>query len=159
MIPDTALAYADASVFVRALLVDEAGHDATHRLMLSTGGRVASWALVRVEVASALRAAREAGRLFDDADALVAERVAFDGPDRPLLLPGTGAQVLDLATAIARRRRVRAIDAMHIAVALTDGVSLAGNAPLVFVTGDARQGEAAAAEGLTVITTSSNLLS
>ncbi|MGH8902138.1 MAG: hypothetical protein ACRDYA_10760 [Egibacteraceae bacterium] len=53
---------------------------------------------------------------------------------------------MDLVAAHA----LRVLDAVHLAVALTDAVALADEEPLTFGTRDAEQATAARAHGLTV---------
>lgn len=110
-----------------------------------------SWAAVQVEAASALRSATRARRTVDPA--LPARRLAalLADPNNLILLPGADPALLPLAAAIAGRQRTRALDAMHIATALIEGRRLAARSPLVFVTADTDQAEAADAEGLEVM--------
>lgn len=147
----TALAYVDASVLVRTLLDDEPGHGGAVRALSDARGRAVSWAAVQVEAASALRSATRARRTADPA--IPARRLAalLARPDSLMLLPGADPALIPLAVDIAGRQRIRALDAMHLATALTEGRRVADRHPLVFITADAAQAEAAAAEGLEVL--------
>lgn len=58
--------------------------------------------------------------------------------------------MLDTARELIAAHRLRSLDAIHLAVALVDGTHLAHPEPLVLVTRDERQREAAIAAGLTV---------
>lgn len=149
MIPEGALAYVDSSVLARAIMADEAGHDPARAVMRACAGRLATWVVARVEVTGAMHRARQAGRLSDDTPIHAADTLLRGGG--PLIaLPGASADVVDHATRIAGRHAVRALDAMHIATALTDARRVAGGAGVVFITADGRQGQAAEAEGLPV---------
>lgn len=145
------LTYLDASVLVRALLDDEHGHDQAVRVLTNARGRTVSWAAVQVEAASALRSAVRARRTPDPN--VPARRLAalFSRPGSLMLLPGADPDLLPLAVDIVGRQRIRALDALHLATALTEGRRLAERHPLVFVTADSAQAEAAAAEGLEVL--------
>lgn len=147
----TALAYLDASVVVRTLLDDEPGHDDATSILANARGRAVSWAAVQVEAASALRSATRARRTPDPS--VPARRLAalLSRPESLMLLPGTDPALFPLAVDIAGRQRIRALDALHLATALTEGRRLAEGNPLVFVTADSAQAEAAAAEGLEVL--------
>ena len=147
----TALAYVDASVLVRTLLDDEPGHEGAVRALSHARGRAVSWAAVQVEAASALRSATRARRTADPA--IPARRLAalLSRPDSLMLLPGADPALIPLAVDIAGRQRIRALDAMHLATALTEGRRVADRHPLVFITADSAQAEAAAAEGLEVV--------
>jgi hypothetical protein len=148
VIPSGALAYLDSSVIARAVLADESHHDATRDALLAARDRLVTWCGARVELASALRAAGAQGRVVDPDHA--ADWAFASGP-RVMLLPGAPDTIVPLAADIAARRPVRALDAMHIAAALTEAAVVAGDASLIFVTADARQAEAARAEGLEVL--------
>lgn len=140
----------DSSILTRALLPDEAGHRAARSVLDAAAGRLATWAMAQAEVASALRAAVATGRLDASAQSMLCDAL-FASHDAPLLLPGAPGAATAWATAIASRRPVRAMDAIHIATAMTEARAVAlGTAP-VFVTGDHRQAEAARAEGLEVV--------
>lgn len=147
----TALAYLDASVLVRALLDEERGHDEAVRVLTEARGRTVSWAAVQVEAASALRSAIRARRTPNPAVPARRLSALFSRPGSLMLLPGADPDLLPLAIDIIGRQRIRALDALHLATALTEGRRLAGRHPLVFVTADSAQAEAAAAEGLEVL--------
>jgi len=59
--------------------------------------------------------------------------------------------VLTSVLAVCDRHPLRALDALHLAVALVDGARVAGDAPLAFLTCDARQAGAARACGLELL--------
>ena len=148
VIPARALAYIDASLIVRTLMFDEHAHAQATGALAAAAGRAATWTITQVETACAVSAARRAKRIGAHT-ALDADLGAmFAGPGALMLLPGTDPA---LAMGVASRRRVRALDAMHIAVALVEAKRLAADWPVVFVTADREQGRAAKAEGLRVV--------
>ena len=151
VIPARALAYIDASLIVRTLMFDEHAHAQATDALAAAAGRAATWTITQVETACAVSAARRAKRIGAHT-ALDADLGAmFAGPEALMLLPGTDPALVDVAMGVASRRRVRALDAMHIAVALVEAKRLAADWPVVFVTADREQGRAAKAEGLRVV--------
>lgn len=141
--------YADTSALGRAYFSDELDHAALRALLLGGLETVVTSSLTRVEIASAAHRAARAGRIRDGRAML--DRFDADcGADglivRLRLRPDGLAVAVDLVAAHA----LRALDAVHLAVALTDAVALAGEEPLTFVTRDAEQATAARAHGLTV---------
>jgi predicted nucleic acid-binding protein len=142
--------YCDSSALVRAYLGDEPDHAALSRLLLDPRRLVATSSLTEVEIVAAIHAAARAGRLRG-AGVAVDEAAADMGPDGPVLLLALDSpRVLPRARTLCEEYRLRALDAMHLAVALTGALDLAGEAGLLFVTRDADQAAAARAEGLQV---------
>ncbi len=150
VIPPDAVVYVDSSVFVRSLMADESDHDQSGQSLASASGRLLTSAITQVEVAGALRAAATAGRVDGAARANLYNRV-FGPSVAPLVLLATTAATVALATAIADRRPVRALDAVHIATALTGASEVSESRQLIFLTLDHRQADAARAEGLDVV--------
>jgi predicted nucleic acid-binding protein len=73
------------------------------------------------------------------------------GPDGSVTLIELDApRALARARALCEAHRLRALDAIHLAVALAERDELGGEGELVFVTRDADQAAAARAEGLAV---------
>lgn len=143
-----AVLYCDSSALVRAYLTDEPDHSGLSRLLLDPRRLVATSSLTEVEIVAALRAAAR-GRRIRGPDLAIAEATADMGDDGPVLLLALESErVLPRARALCEEYRLRALDAIHLAVALTGGLDLAGDAGLVFVTRDADQAAAARAEGL-----------
>lgn len=142
-----AIAYCDTSVILRAYLPDELGHAEARRRLLSAEVSLISSVIAEVELTAALHGAARAGRVDDPEVVLSAISSALDGPLLFVALDAT--RVLPLATSLCERHRLRALDAIHLSVALTDGRALAGEG-LVFITRDADQAAAARAEGLEV---------
>lgn len=140
------LLYADTSALVRAYLSDEPDHERLHELLIRGRTPVVTSEVARVEFASAILAAARAGRL-DDPE-LFLER--FDGdcePDGAIgLLRLDSGTALPTAYDLVRQYPLRALDAMHLAVALEE----AGREDVTLVTRDADQADAARALGLAV---------
>lgn len=147
-----AVHFLDSSVFVRAYLPDEHGHEAAAAIVFGGHPIVAS-ELIRVESARAVVGARRSGRLrgrlserllsqFEtdfSADGVV-HLIAFDGP--PTLARGRELVI---------EHALRTLDSLHLAVADREGRRLAGpDEQLVFVTRDEGQRRAARAMGLGV---------
>jgi len=135
--------YADTSALARAYLPDEPEHRELRELLLAGEESVATSSLSRVEFSSTVRRARETGglRLWQQ----TLERFDLDcesgGPLTLVELEG-GAVILR-ACEIVLEHPLRALDAIHLAVALEERVD-------AFVTRDSRQAEAATALGLAV---------
>ncbi|HZI90209.1 MAG TPA: type II toxin-antitoxin system VapC family toxin [Thermoleophilaceae bacterium] len=145
-----AVHFLDSSVFVRAYLPDEQGHEAAAAIVFGDEPVVAS-ELIRVESARAVVAASRSGRLgsrlaerllfqfeSDFSANGVVSLIAFDGP--PTLARGR-----ELVVEYA----LRTLDALHLAVADREGRRLASrDEQLVFVTRDAGQRQVAQALGM-----------
>ena len=144
------IVYCDTSALARAYLTDEEGHDGLRARLLGGPEDVVTSALAEVEMVAALSAAGRAGRIADTRSALT--RLSADlHRDRSILLIALdGPTALEMALSLCERHRLRALDAVHLAVALTDARTLAGDDRLIFITRDADQAEAARAEGLEV---------
>ena len=144
------LLYADTSAIVRAYFADEPDHDALRSMLLEGSEPVVSSELARIELASAVSAARRARRLRG-ADSVLARFDADCGSEGPILLLRLHAEaVLSTAYRLVGNHRLRTLDAIHLAVALEDAKALAGDDPLVFVTRDSDQAAAARTLGLSV---------
>lgn len=141
--------YADASGIVRAYFADEPDHDRLRALLLGNSPVVSS-ELARVELASAAAAAVRAGRIRRSGRLLARFDAEWGEEGRRTLLDLDPARALPRAYELVLDYRLRALDAIHLAVALEDGRALAGDEELVFVTRDGDQAAAAAALGLTV---------
>jgi len=142
--------YADSSALLRAYFRDEDDHESLRRLLLESGELVVTSELARVELASAVRSASDAGRIRDRT-ALERRIEANYGPGGPLiLLELDRLTVLPTAHRLVREHRLRTLDAIHLAVALEDARTLADGAAVVLVTRDADQAAAARALGLAV---------
>jgi len=141
--------YVDTSALARAYLADEAEHETLRARILGSTDVVVTWALTLVEMTSAIRAAERAGRVRD-ADRLVAG-VALDMVlGRVIPLTGDPHRLVDRAQDLCDRHPLRAMDAIHLAVALEDAVDALPDAEVVLLTRDAAQADAARSEGLRV---------
>lgn len=142
--------YADTSAVVAAYLADEPGHGELRELLLSGRCRVLTSELTRVEFASAMTAAKRAGRIPDGRRFLD----QFDEDVRSGLLgmiPLVPPRILPAARRLVTENHpLRTLDAIHLAVALHDTVGLTGGEPVVMITRDQRQADAAKAHGLEV---------
>jgi len=142
--------YADTSALGRAYFADEPDHAALRSLLLGGRETVVTSSLTRVEIASAAHRATRAGRIRDGSRIL--ERFdadcSADGPIVRLRVRSNG--LLAVAVDLVAAHALRVLDAIHLAVALTDGRALANEEPLTFVTRDVEQAVAARAHGLAV---------
>lgn len=144
----TPVLYADTSALVRAYFQDEDEHEALREALLGSDEPVVTSELARVEFCSAAAAAFRARRVASVAD-LLARFDQDTGADGPVfLLRLRPAAVLGLARRLVVQHRLHTLDAIHLAVAATDGVALAAGDPLVFVSRDPDQLAAASALGL-----------
>lgn len=142
------LLYADTSALVRAYFADEPDHALLRRRLLEGADPVVTSDLTRVELASAVYAAARSGRLRRPQ--IVLDRFDADCADEgPLALLRLDPEpVLGRAHRLVREHPLRTLDAIHLAVALGDAMELAAGEPVVFVTRDSVQAEAARALGL-----------
>lgn len=142
--------YADSSALVRAYFPDEPEHKSLREMLLEGQWHVAASEITRIEFAAAARRAVRGGRapllqtLLDQFDA----DCAPGGPIRLLALDP--ALVLPRAYALVLEHRLRALDAVHLAVALEQYRPIAADTDVVFVTRDQDQAAAASALGFAV---------
>lgn len=139
--------YVDTSALVRAYFADEPDHAHFRALLLEGGDPVVSSELARVELASAVSSAARSGRLRRPT--VVLDPFDVDcGDDGPLaLLRLDPLKALPLAYTLVQENRLCTLDAIHLAVALTDATGLAGDEPVRFVTTDLDQAAAARSIG------------
>lgn len=144
----TGVYYADTSALVRAYVSGEPHNAELRRRLLNGDVPVVTSVLTRVEFASAVAAAGRAGRLrrprllLDRFDADCRE----NGP--VTLLDLDAGTAFPLARRLVREHPLRALDAIHLAVALTEAVELAAGEPVSLVTCDKAQATAADSLGL-----------
>lgn len=145
------LFYADTSAVIRAYFADEPDHAVLRELLLEGADPVVSSELTRVEFASAVSAAGRAGQVAETR--MVLDRFDVDcGEEGPFsLLRLDGQVVLPLARQLVGRHSLGTLDAIHLAVALTDATALAAGEPVVVATRDQQQAKAARALGLAVL--------
>lgn len=135
---------------MRAYLQEEPDHVALRQLLLEGEDPVISSALTRLELASAAHAAGRARRLSEPSRLI--DRFDTDCGHGGLvaLVRLRPDPVLETARRIVTHHGQRTLDAIHLAVALEDGVPLAMPDALVFVTRDRAQSRAAVRLGLEV---------
>jgi predicted nucleic acid-binding protein len=142
--------YADTSAIVRAYFVDEDDHDELRGLLLEGSEPVLTSELTRIEFASAVTAAFRAGRA-EGADELLARFDVDCGDDGVItLLRLDSGRVFPTAHKLVSDHVLRTLDAIHLAVVMTDVTTLAAGEPVELVTRDQRQAASAAALGLAV---------
>lgn len=151
MTAESGIYYADTSAVVRAYLSSEPEHEQLRRLLLEGTLPVVTSELTRVEFASAMAAAARSGRIRRPK--VLLDRFDADSQgDGPLtLLTFDTIAVLPLARRLVREHPVRTLDALHLAVALTDGRELAAGEPLSMVTRDRAQSMTAESLGLSLV--------
>lgn len=144
------LFYPDTSAVVRAYLPDEDDHETVRDMLLYGDIPVVTSELTRLEFCSALAAAKRGARLADPD--VIMRRFDADCSDGGLLtlLRFEASTLFPYAERLLTEHSLRTLDALHLACALTDATSLAAGEPVVLVTRDKRQAEAARANGLVV---------
>jgi uncharacterized protein len=145
------LIYLDSSVLARAYLVDELGH--AEALAMVTGkSLVTTSTLTLVEVTSALVRAARARRLAD-LDGALASLHADTGVDGPVtVIRADQLTAENMARQLVQDHAIRALDALHLAVAELSARPLAGDdEDVAFASRDAAQRDAAEALGFVVI--------
>ncbi|MCG3750866.1 type II toxin-antitoxin system VapC family toxin [Amycolatopsis sp. Poz14] len=142
--------YADTSAVVRVFFADEPEHAELRDLLASGRNRVLTSELTRVEFASAMAAAKRSGRIPDAREFLD----QFDAMSRSSTLgviPFRPARVFPAAQRlVVENYSLRTLDALHLAVVMRETADLTGGEPVTVVTCDARQADAAKANGLLV---------
>lgn len=142
--------YVDTSALIRAYLPDETDHDALRARLFDGTEAVVTSEIAIVEITSALRAAGRHRRL-ENAGGMIDRAMQDMEPGGAVSLLNLDAdRVIGRARHLCDRHRLRALDAIHLAVALTDTPVLARSGTVTFVTRDADQAEAARQEGLRV---------
>lgn len=140
--------YVDTSAVVRAYLGDEAASDSAATVLFASRHPVVTSELTRVEFASALIAAVRAKRL-PNATPILSQFDQDCAEDGPLALLPMRRPVLAAARELLLTNGpLRTLDALHIAVALTDAAELSGDGDVAFLTYDERRAVAARSAGL-----------
>jgi uncharacterized protein len=144
------ITYADPSAIMGVLLRDAPDHEELVRLVLDGDGPVLTSQLAMAEVTSACMAAERGARIPDGR--LVAQGFgSLCGPGGPVrLLDLRPSTVIAAACDLMQEHRLYALDAIHVAVALTEVVPLAAGEPVRFLTRDRVQADAARALGFTM---------
>ena len=144
------LLYADTSALICAYFADEPDHTELREALLEGDDPVVTCEIARVELASAVRAAARGGRLRRWRDVLARFDADCQEEGSIMLLRLRSESVLPAARRLVLQHQVRTLDALHVAVAVTECPSLAGDDDVVFVTRDADQAKAVEALGFAV---------
>jgi predicted nucleic acid-binding protein len=143
--------YADTSAVVRAFLPDEPEHEQMIDLVLDNDELVLTSELTRVEFASAMATAWNNGRIRDASKALARFDEEVRGAGSLSLVPLVPRVIMPAAyRLVSDHHSLRTLDAIHLAVALHGTSGVADGEPVVMVTRDQRQADAAKAHGLEV---------
>ncbi len=138
------LAYFDTSVLVKQYIREEG---APRARALLRRYRFLSSAIAPLEALSALDRRRATGELTEADFAAIVARMRKDRGYWELLeVSGT---VLERAEDLVQRTGLRALDALHVASVIMAQITGSGGVP--FITGDARQRDAAGRLGLEVV--------
>jgi predicted nucleic acid-binding protein len=142
------IAYVDSSVLARAYLGDEDGSGEARRLLDDRSVAKYTGRLTRLEVSATITRATRAGRAISPAEAL-GELDADLRPDgRVKLLAAPAEQVEETALELARTHGLRALDALHVALASITVPRLADRGePIAFASRDDEQAAVAASFG------------
>ena len=110
------IAYLDSSVLVRSYLLDEDGHADVGRILEDPDIAAVTGSLTRIEVSGALVRAASAGR--GNRDGLLKLLDCDLGEGGALtVLKADQSQVEETALKLVRKYALRALDALHLAVA------------------------------------------
>jgi predicted nucleic acid-binding protein len=144
--------YVDTSALTTAYLRDEPGHAALRKLVLESDELIVSSELARIELASALTAAKRTGRI-PDASVVLDHFDWMASPEGPVvLIPFRPQRVfLPAKRLVMENYPLRTLDALHLAVAMHETAGLTGGEPVTMVTRDQRQAEAAKANGFDLL--------
>jgi uncharacterized protein len=142
--------YADSSALARAYFADEPDHAELKAMLLDGPDPVVASDLARVELASAVEAAARTGRLRRSREVLARFDVHCHESGPITLLRLRPETVLPAAYRLILDHQIRTLDAIHLAVALTELPGLAGEDEAIFVTRDTSQAVAARTLGLQV---------
>ncbi len=144
------IAYVDSSVVVSYYLPGESAHQRAVELLTDDDMAVVTATLTRIEVSAALVRAARTGRVGAVDDVL--DRLDHDFENGLITMVAPDANDVDaLALQLVRTHGLRAIDAIHVAVASLALPALTGpHDEATFVSRDAAQAEAARALGLPV---------
>ncbi len=141
--------YVDSSIVARSYLADESSHEQAARLLRGREHLIITTPITRIEVTGALVRAARAGRL-PDLERRLSQLDADLQPGGTVTVVRPPVQDVERqALALVRDHGLRALDAVHLATALTALPSLApAGERLGFATHDAEQQRVAAEHGL-----------
>ena len=141
------IAYVDSSVLARAYLDDEDGSAEARRLLADPAVGKVTGPLTRIEVSAAIVRAARSGRVVPVERKLAVLDADLRPEGRIVVISAPADQVQAKALDLARTHGLRALDAMHVALASISMPSLAHRGePLAFASRDGDQ--AAVAESL-----------
>lgn len=141
------IAYVDSSLVVRAYLEDETGSAEAQRLLADRSIAKYTGRLTRIEVSAAFVRAGRAGRLASPAGLLARLDADLRPGGRIKVVAAPDEEVEAKALAIAREHGLRALDALHVALAAIAIPKLADKGePIGFASRDG--GQATVAESL-----------
>ncbi|HEX4805385.1 MAG TPA: type II toxin-antitoxin system VapC family toxin [Conexibacter sp.] len=146
------IAYVDSSVLARALLTDEDGSEEVRRLLADRTIAKYTGRWTRIEVSAAIVRAARAGRPVLQADALMRLDAELRPGGRIKVLAADDTEVEAKALVLAREHGLRALDALHVALASIAVPQLADKGePVGFASRDGEQGAVAAALGFAAV--------
>lgn len=143
------IAYVDSSVIARALLADEDGSDEAQRLLADRAIAKVTGLWTRIEVSAAIvRAARVGRPVAQGATLRLLDDMLHEDDGSVYVVSGPAALFEARALAITREHGLRALDALHIALAAIAVPKLADKGePLGFASRDDGQATVAASLG------------
>ncbi len=146
------IAYVDSSLVVRAYLEDEAGSVAAQRVLADRSIAKYTGRWTRIEVSAAVARAARAGRPVLKADTLARLDADLRPGGRIKVLAADDAEVEAKALALAREHGLRALDALHVALATIAIPKLADKGePLGFASRDGDQATVAESLGFAAV--------
>lgn len=146
------IAYVDSSVLARALLTDEDGSKEARRLLDDRTIAKVTGRWTRIEVSAAVARATRAGRPVLKADTLARLDAELRPGGRISVLVADDAEVEAKALVLAREHGLRALDALHVALASIVVPKLADKGePIGFASRDGEQASVAEALGFAAV--------
>lgn len=146
------IAYIDSSLIVRAYLEDEAGSVDAQRLLADRSVAKYTGRWTRIEASAAFVRAARAGRIETLSSALRELDADLHRGGRIKVLAADDAEVETRALAIAREHGLRALDALHVALASIAIPKLADKGePIGFASRDGDQATVAESLGFAAV--------
>jgi uncharacterized protein len=146
------IAYVDSSLLTRSYIPDEDGHDAARTVVMRDDIALVTGRITRLEVSGALMRAARAGRNVRE-DRALAKLDGDLGPGGPVVeVDPPAAEVEARALALIREHGLRALDALHLAVAAIAIPKLADKGePIGFASRDGDQATVAESLGFAAV--------
>ena len=142
------IAYVDSSVLARAYLGDEDGSAEARRLLADPDVGKVTGPWTRIEVSAAIVRAARSGRRVIRARALAELDADLEHEGRVAVLSAPTEQLEERALELARTHGLRALDALHVALAsIAIPPLVEGGEPLGFASRDGDQAAVAASLG------------